>query len=468
MVIETCPPASHFSGKLSKARCYTFSIVYKTLSREVSWHGQSGFTIVIFSDKFQASFEAFISGNVSETSQITSALECLQEANVVTLVGRAGEGKTTTAFQLVKKLCENGEIKLERCAMLIDPKDVKHLHSREVDLILIDDMFGKHSVEGLAGWEKCFDTLVSFTRSRNIKVISCSRKHILTELLDKLAGVPLFSEQVELDSAELTKDEKRNILKAKLLEHNKDMDEKEIEKCIDQTESNAGFPSIAAKFAADDTLFTLGFNFFAEPISYYLEQNIRNMDIYSWAALVCLKQNGNQLTLDKLTSTDGCLARLARRIGIKEEPVTLAQNIWKRYKYLDGTFVRICEDSIIFLFDTVSNAIAEIFQDDHDMSSSVEEATEATESNVQNMVMSNTQAGRQKPQNKERIETHAVKQEPKPRENPIVRFFKWLWRKISSLWNKKKEKGNDRGPRDVETGTNNSSLCENTHNSHPK
>ena len=199
-----------------------------------------------------------------------------------------------------------------------------------------------------------------------MKLITCTRKHIHTEYADRLAGIRLFSKPFELNSADLTENEKRGILKAKLQEHSRDMNEDEIEKCIKENESNAAFPMIAAQFAADDELFSKRFCFFAEPVKYYLEQNLRNLDLHSLAALVCLMRNGNSLTSDQLRkltgqkTTDSYLMRVARTLGIKDTHTMLAEEVWKRFKYLDGTFVRVCGDSITFLYDTVSNAVSQI------------------------------------------------------------------------------------------------------------
>ena len=410
--------------------------------------------LISFSDKFERNFERFTAGEVQETRRMIQALKSLEKANVVTLSGRAGEGKSTTAFQLVKRLCEKGQIKAERCVMLLDPKDLKHFKSSEIDLILVDDIFGKHKVDNLTRWEKYFDTLISFTQSsKKIKLITCSRKHILTELSGKLAGMSLFANRIELDSAELSEDEKRGILKAKLLQYSRDMDENEIVNCIKQNESNAGFPLIAAQCAADDDLFSKRSGYFAEPINYYLEQNLRKFDFHSLAALVCLIQNGKRLTSHELRkiaaqeSPDSYLVKIARRFGIKEKPIIFANEVWKQYKYLDGTFVRVCEDKIIVLFETVSNAMSQIVYNDSEISFPVEEAMEATVSNLENIERNNTQMPSQSTQE----DNNQDREKPK---NRIKRFFKWLWRKIKSLWSKKKDcgEGNDRGPHDVESG----------------
>ena len=383
---------------------------------------------------------------------MSQALKCLEDTNVVALTGRAGEGKSTTAFHLAKILSSKDAIKLDRCVMLLDPNDLKHFMLSEVDFIVIDDIFGKHSATNLAEWEKYFETLISFVQSsRKIKLITCSRKHILIELSDKLAGIPLFSKQVELDSAELTKDEKRNILKAKLLEHSRYMNEKEIEECINQKESNAGFPMIAAQFAADDSLFASRFKYFAAPINYYLEQNLRSLDFHSFAALVVLMRSGNSVTADEFNtfasqeSTKSVLVKIARRFGINEIPIILAQEFWKRFQYLNGTYVRVVGDTITFLSDIVADATKQLWQTRSDTSLPIEEAVEVTESlgtatkrNTSNRGQDNNEDNRNS-------------------ECCIVRIIKWigrklrcLWRKLRRLWTKEKE--TNRRPEDVESG----------------
>ena len=360
-------------------------------------------------------------------------MRCLEKVNFVTLCGRAGEGKTSVAFQLVKTLCERSSIKLERCVLLLDPKDVKHVNSSEVDLILVDDIFGKHIAANLTEWEKYFETLNSFVQTRKMKLITCTRKHIHTEYSDRLAGIRLFSKPFELNSADLTENEKRGILKAKLQEHSRDMNEDEIEKCIKENESNAAFPMIAAQFAADDELFSKRFCFFAEPVKYYLEQNLRNLDLHSLAALVCLMRNGNSLTSDQLRkltgqkTTDSYLMRVARTLGIKDTHTVLAEEVWKRFKYLDGTFVRVCGDSITFLYDTVSNAVSQIWQANGSISFPVEEALEANESNLNDLERNNDRMARQSTSQSStqgRVKTECC----------LVRFFKWLGRNIKRFW----------------------------------
>ena len=170
------------------------------------------------SEKFRCNYEYNIKLDTEITNSIAGAIDHLQKEYSVLLYGNAGEGKTFSAFRMVKYLVENNIVTLERCALLSNPKDLSLIlsliKSGDIDLILIDDIFGRHNADSnrFSEWETDFPTLQSIVGSRKIRLIMCSRMHIFEQYRKKLDGLDIFSRTTELGSAKLSPKEKREML----------------------------------------------------------------------------------------------------------------------------------------------------------------------------------------------------------------------------------------------------------------
>ena len=296
------------------------------------------------------------------------ATKYLTESYSVFLVGRAGEGKTTTAFRLVKCLVDENTVSLDRCAFVYEPEDLKNMKSTDIDLLFVDDIFGKHNAEAnkLMLWRSFFSTLQAFVGSHKVRIILSSRMHIYLEYKKELDGYGVFSRTVELNSAEMTPEEKRCLLQIHLKAKGRKMDEADVEECIRQKGTDAGFPLCAQQFAIDDSLFSKKAGYFAKPFKYCLEQNIQNIDKQSFIALLYVFYKGNNLHVSETNITKMSkksqeeLQHIAELCGIEKAAAALVKDIKKMLDNLTGSYLKIIDKTFSFLHYTMYESVAKL------------------------------------------------------------------------------------------------------------
>ena len=297
----------------------------------------------------------------------------LSESYSVFLFGRAGEGKTTAAFRLAKSLVDNKIVDLERCALIYEPEDLKHIQSRDVHLLLIDDLFGKHNAEAskLTLWQNFFLTLQALVSRSKVRLIFATRMHIYLEFKRELNGYDVFSRTVELNSAEMTLEEKRYILQTQLKANDREMDDADVEECICQTETNAGFPLCAQQFASDLSLFSKKAGYFAKPFKYCLEQNLQNVDDQGVIALLYVFYKGNRLHLSEIDlakmdqSSQDVLQHIAKLRGIENSIAAVVKVTKQKLINFKGSFLKYIGKTFSFLHDTMYETVAKLHAEDH-------------------------------------------------------------------------------------------------------
>ena len=296
------------------------------------------------------------------------ARKYLTKSYSVFLFGRAGEGKTTTAFRLVKCLVDENTVSLDRCAIVYEPKDLKDMKSTDIDLLLVDDIFGKHNAEAskLTLWRSYFPTLQTFVVSRKVRIIFASRMHIYLEYKKELDGCDVFSRTVKLNSAEMTPEEKRCLLQTHLKANGRKMDEADVVECIRQKGTDAGFPLCAQQFASDVTLFTKKAGYFAKPFKYCLEQNIQNINEQSFIALLYVFYKGNKLHVSETNiikmseKSQEELRHVAKLCGIEKIAAALVKDTKKMLDNLTGSYLKSIDKTFSFLHDTMYESVAKL------------------------------------------------------------------------------------------------------------
>lgn len=319
-------------------------------------------------DKFRSHYEYNTKVDIQMTRKIEEALEHITNAFSVVLYGRPGEGKTAAAFKMVKLMIEDNKVKLEKCVLLSEPDDLKHIRSNELDLILIDDVFGRHNAEDdkISGWHNYMQTLQSFIGNQDVRVIIATRKHIYKESKHVLNEIEAFNKAVELSSNELSTNEKKRILISQLNYYSRNVDDVNIEKCIKQKESDAGFPLCAQQFSSDSTIYAKKEQYFASSYKSCLLGNLRNLDPNSFIALLYVFYQGNCLrqseiditTVDEQSEKKHMLLRIARLCGVDMQFAPLLKTTKKKLNALNGSYIKCMNKTFSFLHDTVYETVA--------------------------------------------------------------------------------------------------------------
>ena len=307
------------------------------------------------------------------TQRVSDATEQLLNAFSVVLIGRAGEGKTSTAFNLVKFLVDGNLISLDRCAIVFDPADLNEIKSMDIDLLFIDDIFGKHNTDKskLVRWRNFFSTLQTFAETGRVRLILTSRMHIYKECKRELDGYGIFANALELNSKSLSPDEKTNILISQLRANDRDFHDINIAECVTQPESEVGFPLCSQQFAHDDMLFSKKEHFFAKPCKYYLEQNVRHLDDDTFITLLYVFYNSNKLKCSDLDilkisrKAEKILLHIAKLRGIEKPFVTLLKNTKDKVNNLKECYVKCINKTYSFLHDTLYEIVAIIHAEEY-------------------------------------------------------------------------------------------------------
>ncbi|MEW8543126.1 MAG: hypothetical protein AB2693_06285, partial [Candidatus Thiodiazotropha sp.] len=297
------------------------------------------------------------------------ALYYLKDNHSVVMCGRPGEGKTTSGFRIVKSLIDEKQVSLDKCVMLFGPEDLNEILTTNVDLLFIDDMFGKHNAEEskFAGWSKFFETLQAIVGNRKIKIIMTSRMHIFLEYKSKLMGLDVFSRTIELSSTDLSSSEKEEILLAQLTAHRRDVTSVNIRECISmqsQHESCVGFPLSAHYFAAEETLFSKKEYYFSKPYTHCLEQNIQNLDENSLIALLYVFYKENKLKVTDLDITkmdnnsEKLLLHIGKLIGVEKSAAAIVRRTRQKVNHFKNSYLKYVNKSFSFLHDTMYETIA--------------------------------------------------------------------------------------------------------------
>lgn len=323
-------------------------------------------------DMFRTNYLCRCEMGVSLTRKMQEALNYLINSFSVVIHGRPGEGKTVCAYRLAKELVQKGLIRIDRCALLCEPQDIKQVNSDNVDLIFIDNIFGKHNADPskLSNWRSYFETLESLTLNRVVRVIVASRMHILMEYKPELDACKIFANKVELNSTELSNDEKRNILKCQLSCFKRYMDEGEIEKCILLHTSEVGFPLCSQLFASNDKMLLPKAEFFKPSYLNFLDTSLRALDSEGLVALVNVFCAGNQLKRTDLSiakiseSSKVMLSRISQLYGINMPVESLVRETKRKIEMFVGSYLVEMNGNISFLHETIYEAIARLMLKD--------------------------------------------------------------------------------------------------------
>ena len=229
-------------------------------------------------------------------------LECvLEDMHWATLLGKPGDGKSTTAAHLLLKYRDKGFEPI----LATSPKDWKMLISKHSgkQIFVIDDMFGSLCVEDrkVEDWLPEMEHMEKIVKERKGKlyVVCTSRKYIYKDVEPKVAKFSSFQKISTIDMTDkmyqLTGVEKVAMLKKYAEEY--DIDIKDIINVIDYADPPHGFPHCVEMYCTNAFLRKNGIAFFKNPAKCVQREllNFRDNSGIKFLSLVLVLFNKNNL-----------------------------------------------------------------------------------------------------------------------------------------------------------------------------
>ena len=280
-----------------------------------------------------------------EIDQYRDAKVKLEEKHVVILTGHPGEGKTTMAAQLANNVSDENS-----CLILSSPEDWSHvdLELEIFDTIIIDDIFGSGAISQLKvveEWERRLEEVKRAVKrkDRKLNVIITTRHYILEEAKQTLSKLPMFEDEntVLLSSNTLSEEEKIGMITIKIRKSERDeIDEHKMREYANQSSlfyglsiANRsvafGFPECVDMFVRNDSIYSLGAEFFKNPNAFFkekLEELYRGeKDESKFFALILVWVHGGRLSSQDvaLTAPAEKVKEIAKSFGFEWDRKTI-------------------------------------------------------------------------------------------------------------------------------------------------
>lgn len=299
------------------------------------------------------------------TTQFNEAKSILEREGCVTISGKPGEGKTLAAYRLIESIGTQG-----RSVCLYEPSHWDHVDTNEVDIILLDDIFGKHQLDlgKLESWRPVLEVLEAYVHAGKLKVILTSRQNVLAQAKNNLRELSVVKHRTELSSSELTTAERIRMLDTLLEFNQRDKSEINVKKCCDVYKAEIGFPYCAFLFATDKSLFDRGDRFFRRPYQFFketlgaLSKEIKASLLFLFYARgQCsdkdLKSSIKKKDSVKINENEDILSRISDLIGINDQEMSLSV-VRTTLEDLSSMYVTHLNKTVSFSHNVVYECVA--------------------------------------------------------------------------------------------------------------
>ncbi|XP_060076623.1 LOW QUALITY PROTEIN: uncharacterized protein LOC132556257 [Ylistrum balloti] len=235
-----------------------------------------------------------------ETKAFHDAQEKLRKNRVIMIKGNTGDGKTSTAIQLMDWL-----IKEQQCRQPLQLHEIKKLDKLSPDsnlVTFIDDIFGEKNVRNtdVDEWTKRINNVKTLFVDQQIKhnFLLVTIRNEIYNVLKKRSLEPVFTKDniIDLSSDTYRILEERKELLKKYLPNNFEWEEKEIENIV-KSASSIGFPQCCYIFYNSVELQAKGGNFFEKPFKFLNEALSR---LPECCAILFLFLNGGKIKVKDL------------------------------------------------------------------------------------------------------------------------------------------------------------------------
>ena len=247
-----------------------------------------------------------------ETKAFNELKSAVEDVHWATLLGKPGDGKSTTAAHLLLQYTERGYDPV----FLSSPRDWKMLisdspSSRQV--VVIDDMFGQSYLDdnnNVGKWKSLIESMSRIVKQRtgNLLVICTSRRYIFKDIETALNKFACFSKHSIVDMTEeqfkLSGDEKVGIFKKFAEAYT--IQTSQLLPDIRYVDPPHGFPHCVELYCTNVFLRKKGIAFFRNPVQYVQREicNFRDNDRVKFLVLLLVLHKGESLghdALDRLT-----------------------------------------------------------------------------------------------------------------------------------------------------------------------
>ncbi|XP_021375376.1 uncharacterized protein LOC110464464 [Mizuhopecten yessoensis] len=284
------------------------------------------------------------------TKSLQDAYDKLMKNSLVVIKGNSGDGKTSIAFELLRRLCYNEEGQQCRQPLeLHDIKDLDYVTPESQLVIYLDDIFGKNVVcrQDVEEWEKREKYVISnFCGNEHTEgnfLIVAIRSGISNSLTGSCSE-KVFTKQniVDLNIDAKEKLELLRLYKPKVsFDSWKDDEEKEIVKCA----PDIGFPQCCRLFRDSPTLQTERVNFFKRPFD-FLKSSLSKLEDGKCYGLMYLFLNGGKVMEDDLDSNNENIDEKLLEAAFKDDVVEVTPTTELVYSKSKGRKIEFVKKSL--------------------------------------------------------------------------------------------------------------------------
>ena len=308
-----------------------------------------------------------------ETKAFKELKSVVEEMHWATLLGKPGDGKSSTAAHLLLQYTTRGY----EPVFLSSPSDWKMLISASPSsrqIAVVDDMFGQSYLDDngfVKEWKSSIDNMSKIVKQRNgiLLVICTSRRYIFKDIETSLGKFPCFSKHTIVDMTDdqymLSGDEKVAIFK-KFAEAFSIETNTWLERDIRNVDPPHGFPHCAELYCSNAFLRQEGIFFFRNPVQCVHREicNFRDNDRVKFLVLLLVLHKGDKLglgTLDRLAeNTTDDDKKFFQTAGVALE--TAIPDIHRALTGLTNTYLKQNNDgSYSFSHHSLRETVADIY-----------------------------------------------------------------------------------------------------------
>ncbi|XP_053383423.1 uncharacterized protein LOC128549797 [Mercenaria mercenaria] len=289
--------------------------------------------------------------NFVHTEQFHEAENMLLSTGNVIIIGGAGEGKTYTAFEIMRRH-GNGN----NCLQISSPNDVYLIDPRIFEFVFIDDIFGNNELDEskLKSWIPVLEKLQQLVNAKELKLIIATREIVFKECIQSLNKFTMFARKTVLSSGKLSSAEKLEILSKALNMRKRLCSEEIMQKCVSAFNSDLGFPYMCILFSSDD-------QFFLDRELFFKRNLVMNSGIVSQLTpckqmtllFLWIKGKRFPVVFNRSEENDEILMKLSDIVKYKKDIDTIYDEIHRNLKVMDGVFVNVRSDGYQFAHNSI-------------------------------------------------------------------------------------------------------------------